>query len=151
MANVLKEKMQREVVRHLVDGCGIRTTERITGVHRDTICRLLVRIGTGCRSFLDETMQGLTLRHLQCDEIWTFVGKKQAQLGAEEKRFTNRTGDIYLWVALDEQTKLIPTFRERKTGQDWGDKFYAATCIYRLPFLFLWSVSKRPLCDAIAR
>jgi hypothetical protein len=33
---------------HLVEGCSIRSTERITGVHRDTILKLLVAVGEKC-------------------------------------------------------------------------------------------------------
>ena len=62
MANVLCADKQLEVMRHLVDGCSIRTTERIVGVHRDTICRLLVKLGNGCRELLDAEMRGLNLR-----------------------------------------------------------------------------------------
>src|SRR5947207_6746296 len=77
MANILKAEKQLEIVKHLVNGSSIRATERCTGIHRDTICRLLVRIGTGCRELLDAEMRNLSLRHIQCDEIWTFVNKKQ--------------------------------------------------------------------------
>jgi len=57
----------------LLEGNSIRSTERITRVHRDTICRLIVRFGDACRDFLDERMRGLTLTHLQFDEQWTYV------------------------------------------------------------------------------
>src|SRR5258708_26923569 len=110
MANYLKADKELAVVKNLVNGQSIRATERITGVNKDTICRLLVRIGDGCRDLLDSEMRNLTLNHLQCDEIWTFVGKKQGKLDADTKRMIFNQGDIYLWVAFDEETKLIPTF-----------------------------------------
>jgi IS1 family transposase len=109
MANVLAQSKQQMVVRLLVEGNSIRGIERITGVHRDTICRLLVKIGNKCRDFLDERMRSLKLNHLQLDEIWTFVAKKQAMLQGNE--IFNRTiGDQFMYVAIDEKTKLIPTF-----------------------------------------
>jgi IS1 family transposase len=49
------------------------------------------------------------LSHLQCDEIWTFVQKKQGRLKPEEAHNT-AIGDQYLFIALDEETKLIPSF-----------------------------------------
>lgn len=123
MANVLKSEKRLEVMKHMVNGSSIRATERITGIHRDTICRLLVKLGDGCRELLDAEMRNLSLRHLQCDEIWTFVGKKQGRLDADEKRTTFDSGDIYLWVAFDEQTKLIPTFILGKRTADMARRF----------------------------
>ena len=73
------------VLQLLLEGSSIRSTERITHVHRDTICRLVVRFGTACQDFLDRTMRDLTLTHLQFDEQWTFVAKKQARLTVTER------------------------------------------------------------------
>src|SRR5438093_13094759 len=77
---VLRSDKRFAVLNMLVEGNSIRSTERITGVHRDTIMRLLVRAGEHCRDFLDERMTGLRLNHLECDEIWTFVGIKQGHI-----------------------------------------------------------------------
>src|SRR5206468_11492388 len=123
MANVLKADKQLEIVKHLVNGSSIRATERCTGIHRDTICRLLVRIGNGCRDLLDSEMRNLSLRHIQCDEIWTYVQKKQGRLPAEQKRMIRDQGDVYLWIAFDEQTKLIPTFILGKRTADMARRF----------------------------
>lgn len=54
-----------------------------------------------------DELQGLTLDHLEVDEIWTFCGKKQARLTVEEKETRHDIGDVYLWTALDQKTKLI--------------------------------------------
>ena len=118
MANILKAEKQLEVGKNLVNGQSIRATERITGVNKNTICRLLVRIGDGCRDLLDAEMRNLSCRHFQVDEIWTFVGKKQGKLDAETKRMVFDQGDIYLWVPFDETTKLIPTFLLGKRTAD---------------------------------
>lgn len=55
----------------LTEGASIRSTARITGLHRDTLCRLIVHFGRRCQQFLDHRMRGLTLDHLQFDEQWT--------------------------------------------------------------------------------
>ena len=52
----------------LVEGNSIRSVERMTGIHRDTIMRLTVRVGDGCDSLMDEMMRGLTCERLQLDE-----------------------------------------------------------------------------------
>jgi IS1 family transposase len=62
-------------------------------------------------------MRGLTLGHLEVDEIWTFCGKKQGRLHDDE-RDNPTIGDIYLWVPLDQETKLVPTFIIGKRSAD---------------------------------
>jgi len=51
---------------------------------------------------------GLNCTNIECDEIWTFVGKKQAKLRSEEKY--GEKGDQYVFVGLDRDTKLVPVF-----------------------------------------
>ena len=123
MANILKREKQLAALHLLVEGNSIRGTERLTGIHRDTLCRLVVRFGGACRDFLDEQMRGLTLRHIQVDEVWTFVAKKQARLTIEEKRIRYDIGDVYLWTALDMDTKLVPTFALGKRSADNARRF----------------------------
>ena len=118
--NVDKAKL---ALRLLLEGSSIRSTERVTGIHRDTLCRLIVLFGTACRDFLDERMRGLKLTHLQFDEQWTFVGKKQARLTTEEKATCHDQGDVYLWTCIDEQTKLMPSFLVGKRSADNARRF----------------------------
>ena len=42
------------VLQHLTDGCGVRQTERLAGVHRDTVMRLGKKAGEHARSAHDE-------------------------------------------------------------------------------------------------
>jgi hypothetical protein len=118
MANVLPREKQIEVLHHLVEGNTLRSTARLTGIHRTTIMKLLVRFGEACKAYMDSKLRGLTLEHLEVDEIWTFVQKKQGRLTAEEKATTHDVGDIYLWTALDQQTKLVPCFLVGKRSAD---------------------------------
>ena len=123
MANVLKAETQKTILRLLLEGNSIRSVVRLTGCHKKTVTRLMVRFGDACREFLDETMRGLTLDHVQCDEIWTFVQKKQARLTTEERATRHDIGDIYLWVAFDQNTKLVPTFAIGKRSADNARRF----------------------------
>ena len=50
MANVLKLERQKMILHTLLEGNSVRSTERLTGVHRDTICRLLVGFGGSARN-----------------------------------------------------------------------------------------------------
>lgn len=105
--NRLNLDRRTQVVSALVEGNSIRSTERMTGVHRDTIMRLLVEVGTGCTELMDEKMRELTCRRIQV-EIWSYVGKKQRQLRPEDDR--TRVGDQWTFVAIDAETKLIPSY-----------------------------------------
>ncbi len=106
-----------QIINCLVEGNSIRSTERMTGTHRDTIMRLLVEVGAGCAQLMDEQMRDLTCRRVQVDEIWAYVGKKQAHLTREDDR--SRLGDMWTFVALDPETKLVPTFRVgKRTGEN---------------------------------
>src|SRR5437879_8792393 len=107
--NVLKTDKKLAVIRALVEGASIRSTERLTDTHRDTILRLLVRVGEHCTRIMDQQMRNVRCEHLQVDEIWTYVAKKQARLSYEE-RFSPEMGDQYVFVAIDAATKVIPCF-----------------------------------------
>ena len=96
----------------LVEGNSIRSTERMTGIHRDTIMRLMVQVGDGCAKMMDETMRNLKCERLQVDEIWTYVGKKQAQVAQWEDK--SRVGDQWTFVALDADSKIVPAYRVGK-------------------------------------
>lgn len=121
MANILKREKQEQVIRCLVEGSSIRSTERITDVHRDTIIRLLVRIGNGAEALMDEKMRNLTCKRLQLDEIWEFVRKKQRHLTKYDS--PAEAGDFWTFVALDADTKLIPTFRVGKRTRETAQAF----------------------------
>ncbi len=123
MANVLPREKQIAVLHHLVEGNTLRSTARLTGVHRTTIMKLLVRCGEGCQRLMDREFQGLTLDHLEVDEIWTFVEKKQGKLTVEEKATRHDIGDVYLWTALDQETKLVPAFLVGKRTGDSARRF----------------------------
>jgi hypothetical protein len=104
--NKLKLDKQEAVIRALVEGSSIRSVERMTGVHRDTIMRLIVSMGTTCNLVLDDLMRGLNCRRIEVDEVWCYVGKKQRHVRETEDPMA--VGDFWTWVALDSDTKLIP-------------------------------------------
>lgn len=110
--NRLSLTRRAQVINCLVEGNSIRSTERMTDTHRDTITRLLVEVGDGCAKLAGEQMRNLTCRRIQVDEIWTFVGKKQARLTKEDDR--SRMGGMWTFVAMDPETKLVPTYRGRQ-------------------------------------
>src|SRR6266850_3563425 len=101
-----------QIINCLVEGNSIRSTERMTGTHRDTICRLLVEVGDGCAKLMDEQMRELPCRRIEVDEIWAYVGKKQRHMTPLDD--PRRVGDQYTFVALDPETKIVPAYRVGK-------------------------------------
>jgi IS1 family transposase len=100
------------ILSSLVEGNSIRSIERITGVHRDTIMRVLVSAGKQALEIHDSYMNNLKSNLIQVDEIWTFVGKKQKQLTTDERYYEkSEFGDQYVFVAIDAETKLVPVFQ----------------------------------------
>jgi len=93
----------------LAEGNSLRSISRISGVARNTISSLLLTAGESARDILDREMVNLEIKRLECDEIWTYVIKKQKQLSPEERE-SDQLGDQYVFVALDPVTKLVPTF-----------------------------------------
>ena len=91
----------------LLEGCSIRSTERLTRLNRNTIMRLLFVAGQHCEKLLDERMRQLKCRRIQCDEIWTFLAKKAKHV---RKGDPVEFGDQWIFVAMDADTKLIPSF-----------------------------------------
>jgi IS1 family transposase len=108
MANVLNTDKQIAIIGALAEGSSIRSIERITGVHRDTIMRLGVRVGQGCTAMMDGSMRDLGCNRLELDEIWGYVGKKDRNIRMGD---THEVGSVWTWCAIDAETKLVPAFK----------------------------------------
>lgn len=102
----------------LTEGSSIRSTERITGTHRDTICRLLRVVGGKCEDLLNRLVSKVPVQDVQADEIWSFVGMK------EKTKFRKQLadpefGDAYTFVGMERTSKLVLAWHlGRRTSQD---------------------------------
>jgi IS1 family transposase len=105
MPNILNSEKQTTAVSMLAEGSSIRSVERMTGIHRDTIMRLGVSVGEGCAMVMDAKMRNLNCRALQFDEIWGFVGSKQKNAVR-----TGNYGDVWTFVAIDVDSRMVPAF-----------------------------------------
>jgi hypothetical protein len=120
--NILPRDQQLEALHLLVEGVSLRSVTRLTRIHRTAVMNLMVRAGHRLYGFLDARMQNLHLGHVQCDELWTFVRKKQGRLTPEEQA-DDTIGDQFLFVALDQDTKLIPSFLIGKRNKENTEAF----------------------------
>ena len=81
----------------------------MTGVAKNTVVHLLEEVGAACLAYQQKALVKLPCARIQCDEIWSFIGMKQAQVKAS-KRKKGEVGDIWTWTAIDADTKLVPAF-----------------------------------------
>jgi IS1 family transposase len=111
MANILPKEKQARIVAALAECNSIRAIERQTGVHRDTIVRLGVKVGKACEKILDEKMQGLNSSRVEVDEIWGFIGAKDRTLPfAQHAHY----GSVWTFVAVDADSKIVPCYKVGK-------------------------------------
>lgn len=107
----------------------MRSAVRMTGAAKKTVGRLQVEIGKACAEYMDKAMMNLTCKRLQVDEIWAFCYAKAKNV-PEEMKGTPGVGDVWTWVAIDPDTKLIPSYYVGK--RDASDAY-----------LFIHDVAKR--------
>ena len=106
--NHLSKDKQIAVTAALAEGNSIRSIERMTGIHRDTIMRLGVRMGQGCARLLDRKMRNLECQSIQVDEIWGFVGKKDRNLKETDNQY--EVGSVWTYCAIDSDSKIVPSY-----------------------------------------
>jgi IS1 family transposase len=119
--NSLTNDERVRVVAALVEGNSIRATSRMTGVARNTITKLLIDLGKACMAYHDHYVRNVRVRRLQCDEIWAYIGAKAKNVSAEKKEIG--WGDVWTWVGIDADTKLIVSYLVGGRGADWAHDF----------------------------
>ena len=92
--NRLSLARRTQIIGALVEGNSIRSVERMTDTHRDTVMRLLVQVGEGSAKIMDDEMRHLLCERVQVDEIWAYVGKKQRQLTPADDRARTYPGTL---------------------------------------------------------
>ncbi len=111
----------------LLEGCSLRSTERLTGVNINTLMKLLVIAGERCERLLNERIQNMPVKDVECDELWCFVQMKEKTLKAmpEETKEElgwqqiDKLGDAYTFVGFERNTKLVLAWHlGRRTAED---------------------------------
>ena len=104
--NILSREKQCQIIGALVEGASIRSTSRMTGAAKGTILKLLLKVGRACQAYQDKAFRNLPCKLIQCDEIWAFCYAKHKNV-PRHLRNQFGYGDVWTWVALDADTKLI--------------------------------------------
>jgi IS1 family transposase len=120
--NKLDITRRTQVIAALVEGNSIRATSRMTGVAKNTIIKLLEDVGTACANYQDEAFRNLTCVRLECDEIWSFCYAKKKNVSPEHSGIFGY-GDVWTWVAIDADTKLVPCWHVGRRDANAANEF----------------------------
>jgi IS1 family transposase len=107
--NTLDKTKRAQLISVLVEGNSLRATARICDVAFNTVLKFIPLIGDACAEYQDKVFQNLKCKRVQCDEIWSFCYAKQKNV-PKEKRGLFGYGDVWTWVAMDAESKLVPSF-----------------------------------------
>jgi transposase-like protein/IS1 family transposase len=107
------------ILQLMVEGMSIRSIERVTNTDKKTILSLLELVGERCEKMLDNLIQGVSVKDVQCDEIWGFVQMKEKTKHRKNREEDTRLGDAYTFVAMEANTKLVLAWHlGRRTAAD---------------------------------
>lgn len=107
--NKLSPAQRAKVLQLLCEGMSIRAICRCLNVGKNTVARLLLAAGKASMAYQDRALVNLTGKKWQVDELWSFVGAKEKNVPAEKKN-TGTMGDVWTWVAIDADSKLVPAW-----------------------------------------
>jgi len=120
--NKLSNQRRVQVVSALVEGMSIRSVVRMTGVSKNAVVKLLEDVGNACAVYQDKVFRNLNCKRIECDEIWSFVYAKERHLTPELQGVFGY-GDVYTWVAIDADTKLVPCWNVGRRDAESGIAF----------------------------
>src|ERR1019366_4727324 len=107
--NKLRHAKRLQILSMLCEGSSMRSITRVADVSINTVSKLLAKAGAACERFHDLTVRNVPSKRIQCDEIWSFVYAKAKNV-ANAKTAPDGAGDCWTWLAIDADTKLIPSF-----------------------------------------
>lgn len=120
--NKLPSEKRAQILHLLVEGNSMRATARIADVAFNTVDKLFIEAGRACATYQDKTLRDLRCKRLQLDEIWSFAFAKQKNV-LTAKSTPKDAGDVWTWVAIDADTKLVPSWRIGDRSSETGLAF----------------------------
>jgi transposase-like protein/IS1 family transposase len=107
-------------LRMLLEGASVRSVERTTELHRDTILKLLVVAGEKCEKIMARYVRNVPVQDVEVDEAWSFIGKKEKRVRLEDDQ---NMGDAYTFVAIERNSKLVLNIAMGKRDQQTTNAF----------------------------
>ena len=148
--NTLSTERRTAVVKALLEGNSIRATVRMTGVAKNTAVKLLGDLGWRCAEYQYRTLRNLRLRSVQVDEIWSFCYAKERNVPSAMKGKFG-VGDVWIFVALDAETKLVPCWHVGRRSQDAATFFLRDLATRIVNRVQLTTDGYPPYVEAVAR
>jgi IS1 family transposase len=108
--NKLPIAKRAQILHALVEGNSLRSTSRLADVSINTVYKLLIDSGEACLAYQDQAFHNLPCKRLQLDEIWSFIYTKQRNVMLA-KAAPEAAGDVWTWIAICADTKLVPSWR----------------------------------------
>jgi IS1 family transposase len=120
--NRLSPEKRTQIVGLLVEGNSLRATSRLADCSTNTVTKLLIDIGTTCQAYHNEHVRSVASKRVQCDEIWSFVYSKNANI-PEDMRGQYGIGSIWTWVGIDADSKLAVSWLVGNRDADYARIF----------------------------
>jgi IS1 family transposase len=146
--NKLTRAARAQILGMMVEGVSIRAISRMTGASKNTIVKLLADAGEAFSNYQDRTMRNLTCKRLQVDEIWAFVYAKAKNVDTA-KAAPQGAGDCWTWMAIDADTKLIPSFYVGARDAEAAQHFIGDLALRLANRVQLTSDGHKPYLEAI--
>ena len=119
--NRLSLQDRAKILSCLVEGNSLRGTARMVDVSLNTVLKFVRDLGMACALYQNEHLRGITSKRVQCDEIWSFIGAKEKNIPKDERGFGR--GDVYTWVAIDADTKLVMSWMVGRRDWQYAEVF----------------------------
>jgi IS1 family transposase len=122
--NRLPVPKRAQVVHALVEGSSLRAASRMADCSINTVYKLLEDLGGACAEYRDKALRDLPCRRIQCDELWSFCCAKEKNVPADKKGEFGY-GDVWLWMAVCADTKIVPCWHIGRRDADAANEFMA--------------------------
>jgi IS1 family transposase len=146
--NKLTRTARAQILGLMVEGMSMRAISRTTGASKNTIVKLLEDAGEAFSDYQDRSMRNLTCKRIQVDEIWAFVYAKAKNVGTA-KAAPEGAGDVWTWMAIDADTKLIPSFYVGSRDADAAHHFIGDLALRLANRVQLTSDGHKPYLAAV--
>ena len=111
--NRLSTAKRAKILRLLCASVSMREIADVEGVSINTVVKLLHVAGLACGLHHLQYVHGIPgVRHVQCDELWSFVYAKDRSLAWADP--WDKAGTVWTFTALDAETKLLISYMVRK-------------------------------------
>ena len=107
--NKLPPEKRAQALQMMAEGISLRAMTRLTGISRTTLIKLLEDAGQAFSEYQDRALVNLPCKRVQVDEAWAFCYAKQKNV-PKAKAAPEGAGDIWTWVGIDADTKLVASW-----------------------------------------